>query len=97
MRPIALTLAATISCAVTRSHNSTKVTSGCRAISARMKASQLWSVRVGPWPGGKAAQLAVACQRYHHFFDGGFAEIKALCNFSLGFIVGFKSRDHAFP
>jgi hypothetical protein len=51
----------------TRSHNSANVTSGCFLTSARMILSAAWSFRLGPEWTGKAAQLPVSRQRYHHF------------------------------
>ena len=51
----------------TRSHNSTSVRSGRFLTSARRKLSAACRVRVGPCAGGKAAQLLVSRQRYHHF------------------------------
>ena len=51
----------------TRSHNSTSVASGRFWISTRRKLSAACRVRSGPWAGGKAAQLPVSRQRYHHF------------------------------
>ena len=51
----------------TRSHNSTSVTSGRFFTSARMSLSADCRVRLGPWAAGKAAQLPVSRQRYHHF------------------------------
>src|SRR6266852_7078987 len=67
VRHIMLGLAATPWASTTRSHSSANVTSDCCLTAARMKASQAWSVRPGPRPGGKAAQLPVSRQRYHHF------------------------------
>src|SRR5512139_226810 len=51
----------------TRSHNSSSVRSGCFLSSSRRNFSAACSVRWGPEAGGKAAQLPVSRQRYHHF------------------------------
>jgi len=51
----------------TRSHNSAKVTSGRFLTSLRIKLSAACRVRLGPGADGKAAQLPVSRQRYHHF------------------------------
>ena len=52
---------------LTRSHNSLSVASGRFLTSARIKLSAACRVRSGPWLRGKAAQLPVSRQRYHHF------------------------------
>src|SRR6266508_3225134 len=52
---------------LTRSHNSVRVASGRFLTSARMRLSAACRVRSGPWARGKAAQLPVSRQRYHHF------------------------------
>src|SRR5512134_1198388 len=51
----------------TRSHNSASETSGCFFTSVRMKLSAICSFRFGPELAGKASQLPVSRQRYHHF------------------------------
>lgn len=51
----------------TRSHNSANVTSACFLTSARMILLAACSFRLGPELVGKAAQLPVSRQRYHHF------------------------------
>jgi len=66
-RHIMLGLATKPLTSATRSHNSFNVASGCFLTSVRMKLLAAWSVRSGPLAWGKAAQLPLACQRYHHF------------------------------
>jgi hypothetical protein len=66
-RHIMLGLATKPFASPTRSHNSTSVASGRFWISTRRKLSAACRVRSGPWAGGKAAQLPVSHQRYHHF------------------------------
>jgi hypothetical protein len=51
----------------TRSHNSASEISGCFWTSARMRLSAARSFRFGPGLPGKASQLPVSRQWYHHF------------------------------
>src|SRR5512134_178261 len=66
-RHIMLGLATKPLASSTRSHNSLSVASGRFLTSARIKLSAACKVRSGPWVSGKAAQLPVSRQRYHHF------------------------------
>src|SRR6266508_4168389 len=66
-RHIMLGLTVKPSASLTRSHNSLSVASGRFLTSARIKLSATCRVRSGPWRSGKAAQLPVSRQRYHHF------------------------------